>query len=109
MLSGQGRPTDVPRLPFPGGGIDVHKDIPSEQEAPRTVSQRELVPSVVTWWTAGKRWRLESSVGLGEEEGKALVTGLQLCADQHQGFQEGSGEPPREGWRGTLGSEKVCI
>lgn len=106
MLSGQGRPSDVPRLPFPGGRTDVHMDIPSEQEAPRTVSQREPVPSVVTW---GKRWRLESSVGLGEEEGKALVTGLQLCADQHQGFQEGRREPPRERWRGTLGSAKVCV
>lgn len=84
-------------------------DIPSKQEVPGTVSQREPVPSVVTWGTAGKRWRLESSVGLGEEEGKALVTGLHLCADQQQGFQEGRVEAPREGWSGALGSEKVCV
>lgn len=73
------------------------------------MSQREPVPSVVTWGTAGKRWRLESLVGLGEEEGKALVTDLQLSADQYQGFWEVRGEPPRERWRGDLGSEKVCI
>lgn len=109
MLSGQGRSSDVPRLPLPGGGTDVHMDIPSEQEAPGTVRQREPVPSVVTWGTVGKRWRLESSVGLGEEERKALVTGLQLCAGQQQGFWEGRGEAPREGWSGAQGSEKVCV
>lgn len=51
----------MPRIPFPGGRTDVHMDIPSEQEAPRTVSQREPVPLVVTWalQARGGDWRAQ--------------------------------------------------
>lgn len=49
-------------------------------------------------------------MGLGEEEGKALVTGWHLCADEHHGFQEGRGELPREGWGGASGlREGMCL
>lgn len=85
-------------------------EIPSGQEATETVSQWERGIPSGGLGAACKRWELESSAGLGEEEGRALGMGWQLCAEQHQGSRkEGNSTVEKDGGGSGFREGGVCL